>query len=63
LFRVLYPELINAEGMPRDGALQRSDVILTAYGGSEITQFGKILIPYVNTKGENLTVFFTQLMQ
>ena len=33
LFRVLYPELINAEGMPRDGALQRSDVILTAYGG------------------------------
>jgi hypothetical protein len=23
LFRVLYPELINAKGMPRDGALQR----------------------------------------
>ncbi|CAB3999905.1 Hypothetical predicted protein [Paramuricea clavata] len=51
LFRVLYPELINAEGMPRDGALQRSDVILTAYGGSEITQFGKILIPLTDAVG------------
>ncbi|CAB3991427.1 transposon Tf2-1 poly [Paramuricea clavata] len=52
LFRVLYPELINAEGMPREGALQRSDVILTAYGGSEINQFGKILIPCQHKRGK-----------
>jgi hypothetical protein len=58
LFRVLYPELINAEGMPRDGALQRSDVILTAYGGSEITQFGKILIPCQHKRGKFNCIFY-----
>ena len=39
LFRVLYPELINVEGIPRDGVLQKSKVILTAYGGAEIIQY------------------------
>ena len=58
LFCVLYPELINAEGMPRDGALQRSDVILTAYGGSEITQFGKILIPCQHKRGKFNCIFY-----
>ncbi|CAB4002393.1 Hypothetical predicted protein, partial [Paramuricea clavata] len=58
LFRVLYPELINAEGMPRDGAPQRSDVILTAYGGSEITQFGKILIPCQHKRGKFNCIFY-----
>jgi hypothetical protein len=58
LFRVLCPELINAEGMPRDGALQRSDVILTAYGGSEITQFGKILIPCQHKRGKFNCIFY-----
>ena len=45
LFRVLYPELINVEGIPRDSVLQKSKVILTAYGGAEIIQFGTIIIP------------------
>ena len=42
--RVSCPELGKAEGMPRDGALQKSKVVLTAYGGAEIIQFGAILI-------------------
>ena len=56
LFRVLYPELIN-EGIPRDGVLQKSKVILTAYGGAEIIQFGTIIIPCQH-KGKKLTVSF-----
>ena len=57
LFRVLYPELINAEGMPRDSALQKNKVILTAYGGAEITQFGTISIPCQH-KGKRFNCIF-----
>ena len=45
LFRILYPELINADAMPKDGALENSEMVLTAYGGAQITQFGTINIP------------------
>ena len=51
-FRILYPELINAEGMPKNGALKSNDMILNAHGGAQITQFGKINIS-CQPKGRN----------
>ena len=45
IFRILYPELINAEGMPKDVALKSNEMILTAYWCVQITQFGTINIP------------------
>ena len=44
IFRILYPELIHAEGMPKDVALKSNEMILTAYGCVQITQFGTINI-------------------
>ena len=45
IFRILYPELINA-------ALKSNEMVLTAYGCVQITQFGTINIPRQH-KGRN----------
>ena len=40
LFRILYLELINAEEIPKNRAMKSNEMVLIAYGGAQITQFG-----------------------
>ncbi|XP_006811648.1 uncharacterized protein LOC100366641 [Saccoglossus kowalevskii] len=45
LFRIIFPDKIDSKGNPKPNALQGTNMILSAYGGSQIKQLGTITIP------------------
>nr|XP_006823887.1 PREDICTED: uncharacterized protein LOC102805367 [Saccoglossus kowalevskii] len=45
LFRNIFPDKIDSKGNPKPNALQGTNMILSAYGGSQIKQLGTITIP------------------
>ena len=51
-FRKIYPELLDAEGNPQNGAIKENKTILSAYGGTQIKNVGQVEIPcsYGETK-------------
>ena len=57
LYRQMYPHNLNHHGSLRPGSLSPSDVILTAYGGSQIKHHGTVTIP-CSYRGENARASF-----
>ena len=45
MYRNMFPENLDSHGNPKANALEKSNIILTAYGGSNITHFGKVRLP------------------
>ena len=45
LFRDLYPDRTNPDGLPRQEDVQKTNAKLTAYGGSNIQHLGEVKIP------------------
>ena len=45
MYRNMFPENLDSHGNPKANALEKSSIILTAYGGSNITHFGKVWLP------------------
>ena len=57
LYRQMYPHNLDDHGSLRPGSLSSSDVILTAYGGSQIKHHITVTIP-CSYKGENTWASF-----
>ena len=57
LYRQMYPHTLDDHGSLRPGSLSSPDVILTAYGGSQIKHHVTVTIP-CSYKGENARASF-----
>ena len=57
LYRQMYPHTLDDHGSLRPGSLSSSDVILTAYGGSQIKHHVTVTI-HCSYKGEKARAFF-----
>ena len=57
VFRNMYPQRLSSKGTPKTGTLTPSSVILTAYGGTRINQYGTCKIP-CSFRGEKTEATF-----
>ena len=57
LYRRMYPQNLTAEGYPKPKILEKSTTVLTAYGGTKLTQHGVCVIP-CEFKGKQSTAPF-----
>jgi len=58
LYREMYPHQVDNNGKLKPSALLSSNVVLSAYGGSQIQHHGIVTIPCTYVKESTLTPFY-----
>ena len=64
MFREMFPQSVTKEGLPKEGTVNPSQVVLTAYNGTVIPQHGCVVVPckYKSSTWQEIKFFVVETL-